>query len=88
MSKKDFDFRDCPCCGGKRLARVQDKVHLDWQRECFDCGYSQELMPRSITRNSSSKFNATPVADFFESTKEGFRFAMNLEDLETPLTDL
>lgn len=79
----DFDFRVCPCCGVEKFARTQDKIHLDWQRECFACGYTQEMMPRAATRNSSNKYNAQPVSEFFESTQEGFRFAVSLEDLET-----
>lgn len=80
-----FTFRDCPCCGAFKFTEVQDKIHLDWSRECFACGYTREMMPRSSTRNNSNKYNASPVSDYFESTKEGFRFAMNLEDLEAPL---
>lgn len=86
MSDK-FEFTLCPCCGENRFTTVQDKIHLDFSRECFACGYTREMMPRASTRNSASKYTATPVADFFECNQSGFRFAFSLEELEGELED-
>lgn len=82
MSKKKPDFTQCPCCGVEKYGLLQDKVHLDWTRECLSCGYAIELIPRANTRNSIfGKMNKNYDNGEFESLKAGLTIGRSLEDL-------
>ena len=85
MSKKP-EFNFCPCCGKKKYALLQDKVHLDWARTCVACGYQMELMPRASSRINSYHFDPIDRGDEVDTLKAGLQVAGSLEELFADLS--
>lgn len=92
MSKKQPVFRLCPNCGQENLTEVKDRIHHDYELVCIDrkegedlirgCGYSREMMPRSVTRGGG-RFNQ-PVSEKYRDLMKGgfFKFGATIEELE------
>lgn len=79
MSNK-IEFSECPCCNALKYGLLQDKVHLDWARECLACGFAIELMPRANSR--VNYYSASTVdEEEFDAVHSGLRMAGGLEEL-------
>lgn len=78
---KDVVFSNCPCCGAKKFGVLQDKIHLDWARECLACGYSIEMMPRALSRNAKVSLGTESDENEFDVMCSGLRMAGSLEEL-------
>lgn len=69
-----LEFTDCPCCGQKKYTILQDKIHLDYARECVACGYSIELMPRAATRKTMYHTGSLSDDDGFGELSSDYSF--------------
>lgn len=85
MSNKEFE--ECPCCGAEKYGLLQDKIHLDWARECLACGFAIELMPRSASRVKSYNIGLNDEDDEFEAIRAGLHMSGSLETLFEGLSD-
>lgn len=70
---RDLEFRDCPCCSAFKYALMQDKVHLDWARECLACGYQLELMPRAATRVTAYAVATVDDTEWGDAVRAGLK---------------